>query len=80
MRSLLLIRVFLLLINQKRLNDLVHDLYLTKEKEKFKGPGSNDGISWNQEHLFHAFVHVIKTWLIIMRVQKKYAIAKILKG
>ena len=32
-----------LLINQERLNDLVRDLHLFKEKAEFWGPGSNTG-------------------------------------
>ena len=31
-------------IKQERLNDLVGDLYLSKEKQKFWGPSSNNGI------------------------------------
>ena len=69
-----------LLINQERLNDLVHDLYLTKENTEVLGLGSNSRIYWNQEQPFLLFVSGIQTLLVIMQVQKIYAIARILKG
>ena len=67
-----------LFINQERLNDLVRDLYLSKEKAEIWGPGFNNGIYWNQEQLFHRFVIAIRILLVIMKVLKTYAIVKIL--
>ena len=67
-----------LFINQERLNDLVRDLYLSKEKAEIWGPGFNNEIYWNQEQLFHRFVDAIRILLVIMQVLKTYAIVKIL--
>ena len=63
---------------QERLNDLVRDLYLSKEKAEILGSGFNNGIYWNQEQLFHRFVVAIRILLVIMQVLKTYAIVKIL--
>ena len=57
-----------LFINQERLNDLVRDLYLSKEKAEILGSGFKNGIYWNQEQLFHRFVVAIRILLVIMQV------------
>ena len=51
-----------LLINQERLNDLVRDLYLSKENAEVLGSRLNSGIYWNQEQPFLFFVSGIKVF------------------
>ena len=58
-----------LFINQERLNDLVRDLYLSKEKAEILG---------SRLQLFHRFVVAIRILQVIMQVLKTYAIVKIL--
>jgi len=48
-----------------------------KRKQTFWGPGFNSGIYWNQEQSFRFYIAAMKTLLVIMQVQKTYAVAKI---
>ena len=68
-----------LLINQERLNNLVRDLYLSKENAEVLGSRLQQWNLLEPETTISSF-RVIKALLVIMQVQKIYAIARILKG
>ena len=69
-----------LLINQERLNDLLRDLYLSKENTEVLGSRLQQ---WNQlkpRTTISSFRIRNQSLLIITQVQKIYAIVRILKG
>ena len=66
-----------LLINQERFNDLVHDLYIFKEKAKVLGSRLKQWNLLESGTIISFFCSESKNLLVIMQVQKIYAIAKI---